>query len=192
MVAWRGRLVLLAGLPGGPSQPLATRLLIELQVSMGQPHLMKVLLHDTVLGIQGKGRKRRQLQAKLSAQLRPKPNISHIVGLCLERMSTWWHAPAADYDLGGRITELVRAASKGSPYTAWGLARTLSNCWQTSGRGEARFTCIFGCAATAAVRHYLTSPRLLAAILGAPLAAIDDTLTLAEIMGVTPFADGAP
>ena len=42
------------------------------------------------------------------------------------------------------------------------------------------------------MRHYLTCPRLLAAILGAPLAAIDDSLTLAEIVGVTPFADGAP
>ena len=109
------------GPPWWPDPPWATRLLTELQVSMGQPLLMKVLLHDTALGIQGKGRKRRQLQAKLTAQLRPKPNISHIVDLCLERMSTWWHAPAADYDMGGRITELFRAAAKGSPYTPWVL-----------------------------------------------------------------------
>ena len=113
------------GPPRGPPwwtpPPWPSRLLTELQVSMGQPLLMKILLHDTALGIQGKSGKRRQLQAKLTAQLRPKPNISHIVNLCAERMSTWWHAPAADYDLCGRITELFRAAAKGSPYTAWGL-----------------------------------------------------------------------
>ena len=57
----------------------ASRLLVELQAAMRQPPLKKILLHDTVVGIQARGRKRQLHVASRPSSttfMHPQPRVA--------------------------------------------------------------------------------------------------------------------